>query len=109
MRELLYPGARTAVWAHNSHIAAANHEVYGYDRHPDQVFECQGWKSTGTFVREEIGDGYAAVGLFAYEMDYDWFGDRGTLPRPNHEQAVERMLHELGHETRSSTSSTPRP
>jgi erythromycin esterase len=96
MRELLYPGARTAVWAHNSHIAAANHEVYGMGPFPNEVGECQGWKSTGTFVREEIGDEYAAIGLFAYETEFDWFGDRGTLPGPVHERAVERMLHGFG-------------
>ncbi|MCP4201327.1 MAG: erythromycin esterase family protein [bacterium] len=61
IRELRFPAAKTALWAHNGHIAAGGKFLTG----PDTM---------GVFLKESLGDKYEALGLVAYESKIDWPG-----------------------------------
>jgi erythromycin esterase-like protein len=89
IRALRYPGVKTAIWAHNTHIAARQHEVRGWEL---------GGKSMGTFLAERLGADYLAVGLVGYEVEINWFQGVETMPLPTRRDSVEIMLHALDSE-----------
>ena len=86
LRTQSFPDARVAIWAHNWHIATRN------DARTDEY----AFRSMGTWLGEQLGEDYAAVGLVAYEMVLNWPGLHvGPIPAQTGERAVERLLHEL--------------
>jgi erythromycin esterase len=84
IRRLRYPDQKTIVWAHNAHI--------GKDT-PYSYFA----KNMGAYLRESLGDRYAAVALVSSEVDIDWpsvgCGPVHSVFGPN---AVEKLLQNLG-------------
>jgi erythromycin esterase-like protein len=88
MRALRSPGARVAVWAHNTHLAMAQPSVRGH---------YAGARSMGTFLREIVGDDYAPIALIGYDVQIDWLGQGyGSIGLPMAHDAVELELHALG-------------
>ena len=59
IRDLRHPGARTAVWAHNVHLAKNSREGYRYE-------------SMGTYLDRALGPAYAVIGLVSLETSIDW-------------------------------------
>lgn len=83
MRDLVAPGKRTALWAHNFHIG--NMAPLGF-------------RSMGMHLDEVLGEGYVSLGLIAYRRMIDW-PDRGCGEDRGiyRGDAVERLLRDLGH------------
>lgn len=86
IRDLRYRNLRTAIWAHNFHIAEDAANSFWSNR------------TMGTPLREAFGDGYITFALIAQAAEIDWLGvgcgptgfaDRGS---------VEGLLHGLGYE-----------
>ena len=89
LRRLRYGEMKTAIWAHNFHI--------GKD------VENTGWnvKTMGVWLREMFGSSYAALALISNVTEVDWLalGYCGEWQVFRPDRAVEKMLHDLGHET----------
>jgi erythromycin esterase len=88
LREMRNPGDRVFLWAHNYHVA----------HHSDEMVEFGGARTMGTFLEQELGDDYRAIGLTGYEVWVDWPGvAQGLLPLPSATNEVEYLLHtEIG-------------
>jgi erythromycin esterase-like protein len=97
LRELMFPGARVAVWAHKVHIAADSEAMHVSEYAPNSVATPTGWKSMGTRLEEQLGADYVAIGISAYRVQVSWGGDY-DLPVPVASESIERLLHTLGHE-----------
>lgn len=61
IRNLRFPGVKTALWAHNAHLAAGGKYL------PETL-------DMGFFLREDLGRSYQAVALVAAETEIDWPG-----------------------------------
>ena len=61
IRDLLFPGAKTALWAHNAHLASGGKFL------PQTL-------DMGYFLKEDLGNRYEAIGLIALETAIDWPG-----------------------------------
>ncbi len=61
IRALRFPDAKTALWAHNAHVAAGGKYL------PETL-------DMGFFLREDLGRRYEAIGLVALESAIDWPG-----------------------------------
>jgi erythromycin esterase-like protein len=82
LRELLVGEAKTAVWAHNSHLAALPPLAGAY-------------VPTGVHLRAELGHQYASVALVSSELTVGGPGI-GCGPRPTYPESVEWHLSGLG-------------
>jgi erythromycin esterase-like protein len=87
LNELYGRDAPAFVWAHNTHIARAQHRVEGY---------YHGGKAMGTFLAEELGDRYVSIGQIGYQVSIDWPGVHVGALDPAAATHVEGQLHELG-------------
>lgn len=88
LRDLRHPNVKTAIWAHNFHIA--------------KDVESSTWnvKTMGAYLRETFGKSYAALALISNVTEIDWpTVGCGERPFPRTDRTVEKMLHDLGHET----------
>lgn len=86
IHELRHPGRKTAVWAHNFHIAK------------QAGFSSWGTPTMGTYLYEALGPGYVALGLIADQVAIDWSGV-GCGDRPAaFDRSVEKLLLDLGHD-----------
>jgi erythromycin esterase len=82
LRDLLAPGARTAVWAHNGHVGKGR---------PYRLL------SMGTHLDEELGKDYVVLGLTASRALIDWPGQGcGDASGGHPPDSVERRLAGLG-------------
>ena len=61
IRALRFPRTKTALWAHNAHLATGGKYL------PETL-------DMGYFLREDLGDRYEAIGLVALESEIDWPG-----------------------------------
>jgi erythromycin esterase-like protein len=82
LRELLVGQAKTAIWAHNSHLSTTS--ALGSPLVP-----------TGVHLRAELGHQYAAVALVSSELAVGGPGI-GCGPRPTYPESVEWHLSALG-------------
>jgi erythromycin esterase-like protein len=85
IRGLRFPHARTALWAHNGHIAKNGATAYlGTDM--------------GTHLAADLGHKYQAIGLGAHETYLDWAPARrcGLFPFPVGPGSLEGLFHDLG-------------
>lgn len=87
LRNLRWPHARTALWAHNGHIAkrAGDSGYIAVDM--------------GTILANDLGDqNYVAIGQVAREIYLDWIflGACGLDPIPETDQSIERFFAHLG-------------
>jgi erythromycin esterase-like protein len=85
IRNLRYPGAKTALWAHNHHLAK-NSPEYFYSL------------ILGTLLDRSLKKGsYVSIALIGREVSIDWpaFNYCGPRPAPGN-GAVEWLLHDLG-------------
>ena len=84
IRDLRFPHARTALWAHSGHIAKDGQSAYFQD-------------TMGGFLDAELGNKYRAFALTAYDTSLNWSITRRCglfhLLGPN---AVEQVFHNLG-------------
>ena len=86
IRELRFPHARTALWAHNGHLAK-------------KVGRAQYLATEmGTLLANELKSKYAAIGLVARETYIDWInlGACGLVDIPVGPGTVENLFHGLG-------------
>jgi erythromycin esterase len=84
LREVRFPGARAALWAHNNHIRK---------RGADVVTPFVGM---GTHLAQALGDDYLAIGLTGFDVEVNWPGVlEEPLPTPL-PSSVEAILHDLG-------------
>ncbi len=84
IRDLRFPGIKTVIWAHNTHIAKDGMGFYGIP-------------TMGTFVAEALGEDYVTFGLAAWDVHLDW-GSR-LCGKQNYDWAddsVEELLHTFG-------------
>lgn len=87
LRELRHPNLKTAVWAHNYHLAK------------DAGASSWGIPTMGSYLREMFGSSYAVLALIANTVEIDWKGvGCGDLGRLRTARTVEKLLHDLGHE-----------
>ena len=79
LKALRAPRARTAIWAHNFHVAKAS-----------PAFE-----NMGSHLAAALGRQYAVVGLTAFQADLNWpsYSCGSLLTAPD---SVENPLHDLG-------------
>jgi erythromycin esterase-like protein len=96
-REMRFPEAKIALWAHNWHIAqdtpAMTEPAVTLLPVPVGLEASTG---TGTILRQQLGDEYIAIGLHAYHLSVNWEGVRqGAFP-PHTETSLEGVLHSLG-------------
>lgn len=82
IRRIRFPEAKTALWAHNGHIAKG-------DLSP-------GVPVMGVHLEDALGADYKTVGLIAYEGFVDWPGVGCGLNATAVEGSVEWLLRELG-------------
>ena len=61
IREIRFPSAKTALWAHNAHIATGGDFL-------------RGPLTMGYFLKEDLGRNYEALALIAHESRIDWPG-----------------------------------
>ncbi|MCP4659074.1 MAG: erythromycin esterase family protein [bacterium] len=85
IRELRYPGIKTVIWAHNTHIQ-------------DDALPSQGMRTMGTFLTEAFGDDYVKFALIGYDVGVDdgsgyFCGGPTSL---HYDTSVEKILHDLG-------------
>jgi erythromycin esterase len=86
IREIRFPHARVALWAHNAHVMK---------NAPESSYALE---NMGTFLDEEFGQQYAAIALTAYEFYLEWF-DNGLCGGPysyDGDIALEALLHRTG-------------
>lgn len=88
LRELRHPNLKTAVWAHNYHLAK------------DADSSSWGINTMGFHLREMFGSSYVVLALVANVAEIDWTGlGCGDIGRLRTDRTVEKLLHDLGHET----------
>ncbi|HEX7182955.1 MAG TPA: erythromycin esterase family protein [Thermoanaerobaculia bacterium] len=86
IRDLRYRNLRTAVWAHNFHIAEdAAHSFWSN-------------RTMGTPLREAFGNGYVTLALIARTAEIDWIGVGCGPTATAAAGSVEDLLHGLGHD-----------
>ena len=85
IRELRFPEAKTALWAHNAHIAMGGGFVPGVD-------------TMGVFLERSFGKRYQPIGLVALQSSIDWPGVGCGPLDPSLTVSVERRLSQLGEE-----------
>ena len=82
IRSLRFPKAKTAVWAHNFHLART-------------VRTADGPMSMGTYLDQALGSSYVNLALAASEVSIDWPSvGCGPVPPPGL-SSMERMLDSL--------------
>ncbi len=81
IRRLRFPEARTALWAHNGHIAKGR--IFG----PDVM---------GGFLKKAFKRKYRVIGLVAYQTSIDWPGVGCGLWSTASDHSVEGRLRALG-------------
>ena len=87
-RELKYPGSKTVIWAHNTHIAKRLDEVDGF---------FAGGKGMGNHLSEAHGANYVAYGLIGYEVHINWPGiGFGVVESFQQKGNLEEILHSIG-------------
>ncbi|MCP4663677.1 MAG: erythromycin esterase family protein [bacterium] len=85
IRDLRFPGVKTAIWAHNTHIEE------------DAAATDFGMPTMGTFLADALGDDYITFGLVGWDVHIDWGRiGCGPLSRNFADDSVEQLLHELG-------------
>ena len=86
IHELRYPGLKTAVWAHNFHIA--------------KRVENSSWATPtmGTYLHDALGPGYVALGLIGQEVAIDWPNVGCGNVAPPIVLTVEKLLFDLGYD-----------
>jgi len=87
IRDLRFPQARTALWAHNGHLAkkAGSSDYFGVEM--------------GTLLADQLKSKYVAIGLSAHETYIDWIylGLCGLVEDiPVGPGSLENVLHGLG-------------
>jgi erythromycin esterase-like protein len=90
IRELRFPQARVALWAHNGHVAT-NGVNYVFDD------EIGGTTIMGDFLKRDLGHKYVIIGIIALQTGLDWsalglcgfYDIRGPNP-------LENVLHDAG-------------
>ncbi len=85
IREIRFPGAKTALWAHNSHISSGG-TYFG---------TASGILPMGSVLKGELGAEYEALGLVAYESHIDWPGVGCGSTGVASPSSLEGKLHEL--------------
>ncbi|MDH3253987.1 MAG: erythromycin esterase family protein, partial [Acidobacteriota bacterium] len=85
IRELRFPEAKTALWAHNGHISMGGDYIPGVD-------------TMGTFLKRDLGDAYEPIGLVSYQANIDWPGVGCGPLDPSLPSSVEGRLREFGEE-----------
>jgi erythromycin esterase len=83
IRKLRVGSAKTAVWAHNSHISRNSLEILGVT-------------SMGSHLDREMGHRYANVALASYRPKVNWPGAFGCIQYPTFPASLERDLFALG-------------
>lgn len=97
IRELRFPGAKVAIWAHNWHIAYGTDLMTKPDL-PDLAVPLGSNASPGmgTLLRAQLGEEYFAIGLHAHQVSVNWQGLHiGDLPAAS-DSSLEGILHQLG-------------
>jgi len=85
VRDLRFPQARAALWAHNGHIAKDGAAAYfGTDM--------------GTHLAADLGNKYQAIGFGAHDTFVDWVPAHrcGSFPFPVGPGSLENLFHGLG-------------
>lgn len=83
MHRMRCPEARTAVWAHNMHLNRAN----------DRIDAKNGARSMGTFLADELGDAYRALGLIGRDVRTNWTDEIDEARTPvDDPEAIETIL-----------------
>ncbi|MEL6189523.1 MAG: erythromycin esterase family protein, partial [Myxococcota bacterium] len=86
-RDVDFPGQKIAIWAHNSHISRAHHQVEGY---------WGGARSMGTFMAEALADDYFALMVTGHDVSINWPGiGVGPAAPVSDRQSLEAKLHRL--------------
>ncbi|HKI02707.1 MAG TPA: erythromycin esterase family protein [Thermoanaerobaculia bacterium] len=87
IHELRFPHARTALWAHNGHLAkkvgSTNYEAV----------------EMGTLLADQLKSKYAVIGLVAHETSVDWLNVGACGPQndfPVGPGSIEYVFHGLG-------------
>jgi erythromycin esterase-like protein len=87
LRRLRYGDIKTAVWAHNFHIAK------------DAGNSSWGTKTMGSFLREMFGSSYVALALISNITEIDWLSQGcGPIQVIRFGRVAESRLHDLGYE-----------
>jgi erythromycin esterase len=88
------PGKKTVVWAWNWHIARRYEELRTLEPDPHGHAPRLGARAMGSFLHDALGSDYLPVALIGYTVE----GMRGVTqpPLPNHPDAVERRLYDVG-------------
>ncbi len=87
IHDLRFPRARTALWAHNGHLAK-NVDATDYV-----------WVEMGTLLAKALKKKYAVIGLVAYETSIDWpiaAGGCGPADLGTGAGSIEQLFHDLG-------------
>ena len=87
IHELRYPGLKTAIWAHNFHIA--------------KQAELSSWgtPTMGTYLHNQLGPRYVALGLIGHQVSIDWPGvGCGILLSSSLSSGIEFQLLDLGYD-----------
>jgi erythromycin esterase-like protein len=83
IRSLRFPQAKTAVWAHNFHLAR-------------DFRTADGPVSMGTYLDQALGSSYVNLALAAFEVSIDWPAiGCGPIAPPPSLGSTERKLHSL--------------
>lgn len=97
LREIRFPDAKIALWAHNYHIAhdtlAMTEPLIAIGPFPVGLEVSTG---TGTILRQQLGDEYIAIGLHAYQLAVNWEGVHQGDFQPHTDTSLEGLLHALG-------------
>lgn len=88
LADLEAPGARVAIWAHNTHLARHHDEVTG----PPYA----GVTTMGTFAHDTLGDDWRPIALLAEDEVVNWPGLESGSLGPQPEDALETSLGALG-------------
>lgn len=82
IREIRFPEARTALWAHNAHVSKGRFLPSA--------------RSMGAFLKSSFKKRYKSIALIAYEASIDWPGFHCGKYQTAIEGSVEALLHDLG-------------
>lgn len=90
IRDIRFPHAKVALWAHNGHIATNGVNLLFDD-------ELGGIPTMGDYLKTALGHKYVTIGLTGYNLSANWLGANFCgvfqLLGPN---AVETILHNVG-------------
>ena len=96
LREMEFPDAKIAIWAHNWHIAhrtdLMTEPAVVLAPVPMGLKACKGM---GTFLHEQLGDDYMAIGLHSYKLSVNWEGLYQGEFEPHTDESLEGLLHAL--------------